>query len=170
MESEELLPLVDPSGRVIGSAPRSRCHSSERLLHPVVHLHLFDKSGRLLLQLRSASKLIQPGKWDTAVGGHVSFGESISEALKREAEEEIGLTDFVPGSIVTYLFESPVERELIHCHTAEAPDGFIPIREESDIDELRFFTTEEIDHMISDGLTTPNFALEYRKYISHVHK
>ena len=45
------------------------------LLHPVVHLHVMREGGFLYLQKRAMDKDIQPGKWDTAVGGHVDFGE-----------------------------------------------------------------------------------------------
>ncbi len=65
----EIFPLVDEQGNVIGSATRSECHSGSGLLHPVIHLHVFDSEGRLYLQRRPLWKDIQPGKWDTAVGG-----------------------------------------------------------------------------------------------------
>ena len=82
--NQELLPLVDEEGRVIGSATRGQCHDGSKLLHPVVHLHVFDSAGRLYLQQRPLWKDIQPGKWDTAVGGHVDFGEEIGRASCRE--------------------------------------------------------------------------------------
>ena len=74
MIKEEIFPIVDESGIVIGSASRKDCHSGTFLLHPVVHLHVFDKRGRLFLQHRSLLKDIQPGKWDTSVGGHIDYG------------------------------------------------------------------------------------------------
>ena len=73
--NQELLPLVDEEGNVIGSATRGQCHDGSKLLHPVVHLHVFDSLGRLYLQQRPLWKDIQPGKWDTAVGGHVDQWE-----------------------------------------------------------------------------------------------
>ena len=86
--SNELFPIVDEKGYIIGSATRGECHSGSMLLHPVVHLHVFDRQGRLYLQKRPLWKDIQPGKWDTAVGGHVDFGEETCDALRREAREE----------------------------------------------------------------------------------
>ena len=74
----EWFPLVNEEGETIGKATRKECHSGSKLLHPVIHLHIFNKDGDLYLQKRSMNKDIQPGKWDTAVGGHIDYGESES--------------------------------------------------------------------------------------------
>lgn len=92
----ELLPVVTPQGEVVGCATRGECHGEKRPLHPVVHLHVFNGEGKLYLQLRPRWKDIQPGKWDTAVGGHVDYGEETTDALRREVREELGITDFTP--------------------------------------------------------------------------
>ncbi len=62
----ELYPVVDPSGVVVGIGYARRCHGGSMLLHPVVHLHLFNSRGELYLQKRPEWKDIQPGRWDTA--------------------------------------------------------------------------------------------------------
>ena len=110
---QEIFPIVDEEGRVIGSATRGECHSGSKLLHPVVHLHVFNAKGDIYLQRRPAWKDIQPGKWDTAVGGHIDYGETPEEALQREVREELGITDFKPEFIDKYVFESTRERELV---------------------------------------------------------
>ena len=79
----EMIPLIEPSGVVYGQAKRAWCHEGSRALHPVVHLHLIDRFGRIYLQKRSARKDLLPGYWDTAVGGHISYGEHPEEALYR---------------------------------------------------------------------------------------
>ena len=59
----ELFPIVDEMGNVIGSAGRQECHAHTFLLHPVVHLHVFNSQGQLYLQKRSVNISV-PLKWD----------------------------------------------------------------------------------------------------------
>ena len=80
----ERFPIVDENGNVIGSISRGQAHDGTKILHPVVHLHLFNSQGMLYLQERPQWKDIQPGKWDTATGGHIDYGESVEDALVRE--------------------------------------------------------------------------------------
>ncbi len=158
--SEEIFPVVDESGKVTGSATRGECHGGSRLLHPVVHLHVFDTSGRLYLQRRPDWKDIQPGKWDTAVGGHVDYGEDVESALRREAREELGLEGFDARPLGSYVFESARERELVNAFSCVTDVAPCPSDE---LDGGRFWTTEEIAANIGKGVFTPNFESEYRR-------
>ena len=74
--NEEMFPIVDEEGNITGAATRGECHNGSKLLHPVVHLHVFNSRGELYLQKRPDWKDIQPGKWDTAVGGHIDLWSS----------------------------------------------------------------------------------------------
>ena len=89
--SEELLQLVDRQGNPMGTAARRVCHGNPELIQAVVHLHLFDRGGRIYLQRRAQSKDRFPGRWDSSVGGHLAPGESPEEAIRREAREELGI-------------------------------------------------------------------------------
>lgn len=154
----ELLPIVDADGTVIGSATRGDCHSGSRLLHPVVHLHIFNPVGELYLQRRPDWKDIQPGKWDTAVGGHVDYGEEVADALLREAREEVGLIDFEPQFIGRYVFDSDRERELVNVFKTMVKCSLLPSEE---LDGGRFWSSSEIAAHIGTGMFTPNFEQEY---------
>lgn len=158
---DELLPLVDASGRVLGSATRGYCHGGARPLHPVVHLHVFNSRGELYLQKRPDWKDIQPGRWDTAVGGHVDFGEEVEEALRREVREEIGLTHFEPVAMGRYVFECERERELVNVFRTVT--DVIPVPS-AETDGGRFFTGQEIRERIGTGFFTPNFEGEWQRF------
>ena len=114
---KEMFPLVDEEGNITGAATRGECHNGSKLLHPVVHLHVFNSRGELFLQRRPAWKDIQPGKWDTSVGGHIDLGESVEMALIREAREELGITGFTPQLLTHYVFESDREKELVFTNS-----------------------------------------------------
>lgn len=158
--SNEIFPIVDEEGNIIGSATRGECHNGSKLLHPVVHLHLLDSQRRLYLQQRPMWKEIQPGKWDTAVGGHVDFGEEITLALMREVREEIGITDFTPRFLVKYLFESERERELVHVYSTVYDGEIMPSEE---LEGGRFWSFNELESAMGKGILTPNFELEFKK-------
>lgn len=159
-KAAEMLPVVDTNGTVIGQASRSWCHSGQKPLHPVVHLHIINRMGELYVQRRSMEKDLYPGRWDTAVGGHIGYGESIVEALFREAGEELGFYDFNPVHITSYVFESDTERELINVFAAVGnftlhPDLF-------EVAEGRFWSMQEIEDHIGKSVFTPNFESEFQ--------
>lgn len=157
---EEMFPVVDEEGNIVGAASRGECHNGSRLLHPVVHLHLFNSKGELYLQRRPLWKDIQPGKWDTAVGGHVDLGESVEMALRREVREELGVIDFTPETVTHYVFDSARERELVFVHRT-VYDG--PVTPSEELDGGRFWSLDEIRENLGKGLFTPNFEGEIQR-------
>lgn len=155
----ELFPIVDTEGNVIGSILRSEAHNGSKRLHPVVHLHVFNSKGELFLQHRPAWKDIQPDKWDTACGGHIDYGESVDKALQREVKEELGMTDYEPKFINRYVFESQREKELVNVFYTIYDGSVRP--SESELDGGRFWTMNEINDNLGNGTFTPNFEKEY---------
>lgn len=161
---EELFPIVDELGNIIGSVRRQEAHNGSKILHPVVHLHVFDAKGNLYLQKRPAWKDIQPDKWDTACGGHVDLGEDVKTALRREAKEELGLTEFDINALGSYVFESTRERELVYVHTTVVNSDNIIIPSKDELAGGKFWSKEEIINNMNKDVFTPNFEKEYQKF------
>ena len=163
--SSELFDIVDENGNVIGCEPRWKCHGDPSLIHRTAHVFVFHPDGRhILLQLRRKDKDIQPGKWDTSVGGHQDLGEDYETAARRELKEELG---FEGEAELKFLFDAKIRNEIesentrVYGFTSEGPFRF----QESEIDGIRFWSFEEIDRELSagGGAFTPNLCLELQK-------
>lgn len=161
-DKKELFPITDENGNVLGKITREEAHDGRKVIHPVVHLHVFNSCGELYLQKRPEWKDIQPGKWDTATGGHVCYGESIEEALMREVREEINITDFIPKDLGHYVFESSREKELVYVFCTVYDKEIRPNINE--LSEGRFWSKDEIFENIGKDVFTPNFEKEYVRF------
>ena len=139
--SEELFPVVDEQGVVIGSATRRDCHSGSMKLHPVVHLHVIDGEGRILLQRRSPDKDIQPDRGGTAV----------RDALLRESREELGIDASEAVAVTHYVFQSQREREYVNTFFLRVDAASFHV----DPDPVEF----------SGVRLTPNFEMEFQRLL-----
>lgn len=156
----EMVPVVEENGLVIGQATRQSVHDGSKLMHPVIHLHIINREGCLYIQKRSMKKDLLPGRWDTAVGGHVDYGETLEEALYREASEELGFRDFNPIFLKSYIWESAREKELVSVF---ATVGNFTLKPDNDeVTEGRYWNMSEIESNLARGLFTPNFEQEFK--------
>ena len=87
----ELIDVLTAEGHPTGiRKPKSEVHRDGDW-HRAAHIWIIAPDGRFLLQRRSFRKENNPGLWDVSAAGHLSAGESASEAAVRETFEEIGL-------------------------------------------------------------------------------
>jgi isopentenyldiphosphate isomerase len=88
---EELIDVLTTDGEHTGiRKPKSEIHRDGDW-HRAAHIWIIAYDGRFLLQRRSLRKENNPGLWDVSAAGHLSAGESASEAAVRETFEELGL-------------------------------------------------------------------------------
>lgn len=147
--------------RVVGRATRGECHGNPALVHAVARVQIFDQQDRILLQLRSAAKDIQPGKWDTAVGGHLLPGEDSETAARREMAEELGVAAGKLEFSHRFLWRTPIESEWVTTYRAIHGGPFFP--DPAEIAGLRFWTRAEIAAALGTGQLTPAFEDEFRR-------
>ena len=84
----EKLDLVDKNDNIVGVTTKDEAHEFG-YIHRVAAVFVFTPDGKLYIQ-----EHIKTGnRYDHSVGGHVLRGESYDDAAKREAAEELGITD-----------------------------------------------------------------------------
>ena len=162
-KEDELLDLVDDRNRVIGRVARRNVHGNPSLQHRAVHVFVMNKEGDLFLQKRSTKKRVQPGKWDTSVGGHLEAGQTYEEAARKEAAEELGITAKDPLPLRfshEYIWKSDVETEHIHTYLLDYEGPFRLQPEE--VLEGRFWSVKELKAVAGTGILTPNLEEELR--------
>lgn len=157
----EMLDIYDAAGTCIGQAPRKACHGNPALLHHTSHVVVFHpEEPALLLQLRRKDKDIQPGKWDTAVGGHLEVGEDYLAGAVRELAEELGVQK-APEEL-TWLFDAPIRNEIesedtrVFGVTCGGPFFY----QKTEIDKVRFWSFAALRDPANFPLFTPNLVQE----------
>lgn len=156
----DLLDVYNDNGWRIGMALRSECHSNPSLLHHTVHVVVFHPDGgRILLQKRAIDKDIQPGKWDSSVGGHLMLGEDYLEGAKRELAEELGVTgDVELKELFDFKIRNDIESEDVRVFGIwlGGPFKF----QQSEIDEVRFWSAKSLFDQGNQALFTPSLVNE----------
>jgi 8-oxo-dGTP pyrophosphatase MutT (NUDIX family) len=105
---EELVAVVDESGAVTGSAPRSLVRR-DNLPHAVVAVLVRDPAGRIYVHRRTGTKDVFPDMHDCWVAGCMTAGEEPEAAAARELEEELGITA-TPTYRFTQRYDGPSGR------------------------------------------------------------
>ena len=88
---DEQVAIIDRTGRVVGSAPRSMMRR-DNLPHLVVAVLVRDPAGRVYVHRRTDTKDVYPGLHDCFAAGAVRYGEPPALAAERELGEELGVT------------------------------------------------------------------------------
>ena len=119
----------------------------------VVFLRDGGASGarEVLLQLRSGTGFMDD-HWACAAAGHVEKGESVHEAARREALEEVGVTD-VALTPLTAMQRSnntglPVDERVDYFFASTVWSGEPRIVEPEKCADLRWFPLEALPHPV----------------------
>lgn len=153
----EKIDVLDENGNQTGEVmTREEVHRLG-LWHKCVHIWIINGKGEVLLQKRSAQKIMSPNKWTTATSGHLSAGDSNVQGAIRELSKEIGLQ--VNENELKYLFsvkENTINEEK-HVIDKELIDVFLMRKEvdiknlklqEEEVSDVKWFSYEEFKKMV----------------------
>lgn len=164
--SEQLI-LVDEQDRELGQLPKDKCHDGDGILHRAFSLFIFDDSGRLLLQQRSAQKRLWPLFWSNSCCSHPRHGESMDEAVRRRLRQELGMASELQF-LFKFVYQASYEdlgseHELCWVYLGRSSDPVTPNHNE--VADWRFVDTATIDRDLSANATayTPWMKLEWER-------
>ena len=84
--------LLNGDGTPSGTARKDLVHTTDTPLHLAFSCHVLNTQGQVLVSRRALGKLTWAGVWTNAFCGHPLPGESMSDAVARHAEHELGLS------------------------------------------------------------------------------
>jgi len=162
---DEPLILVDEQDRVVGHLSKAACHDGEGVLHRAFSLFVFNRSGELLLQQRSADKRLWPMYWSNSCCSHPRRGEEMADAIRRRLHEELGM-----AADLRYLFsfqyrasfgDAGSENELCWVWVGISEDPARPNRNE--IADIRWLKPARLDQEMEaePERFTPWFRIEW---------
>lgn len=172
----EQLPVHDQFDHFKGTVERA----AVRLLGIAtlaVHLVGQTPDGRYWVQQRALNKSVDPGLWDTLVGGMVPASDTLESALARETMEEAGLrldqlidvrhggrlTTRRPssdGSGAGYIIED------IEWYRCTVPDGVLPQNQDGEVMQFELLDAHQLWQRLHKGSFTLDAALIFAGALS----
>ena len=161
----ELVEIYSSSGNKTGKKELLRVAHQKGYPHATVHLWLFTNSGNLVIQKRSINKKINPNIWDIiSVAGHVKFGESIEDAVIREAKEELNLKilkDNLKIHDVYYYkkkYNNLIDAEFHHSFSYKVSSSEIDLKtKNNEVSEVNLISIKNLKDIIRNN--TPGYLV-----------
>ena len=133
----------------------------EGMYRLVVHVCIFGKDGRMLIQKRLPSKSGWSGMWDITAGGSALAGDSSQQAASRELLEEVGIDYSLEGMrpAMTIYFDGGFND--IYTINMDVDIDTLTLQS-TEVEQVRWATEEEILEM----LKRKEFVLYKSSFIS----
>lgn len=112
----EFLPVVNERGIIVGRALHLELHKGNKILHPVIHLHVINNKGVAAYKY-----------W-----WHVTFGDTPEKTLKRKLTETLGITGVNPKLKKQYIRETKTEKELVYVYIINSEENLLKTPEGKD--------------------------------------
>ena len=173
---DELVDILDAEGNSTGrTAMKSQAHKNG-WFHPTVHIWLYTRDGKVLIQQRGSQKDTHPLLWDVSVAGHIGAGEGVTISAIREIQEEIGLSVLEDDLEKIGLFKSEhrhhehlLDCEFHHTFLCELKVPLQSLRkQETEVEKLDLISLEQLSKDVLNGANRGNYvphSLEYYKRI-----
>lgn len=155
---EESLTFYNEQNEPIGIVNREEGINRGLLLEGVQLWIINPETNQVLMQRRSRNKQNNPNKIDVSVSAHVDPDETATQAMLREAREEIGLTDseYLYNNMQKFA-ENKINltdygrqgRYIMHFYLAFLDNSLESYtKQDSEVEELFFMDYEEVKRRV----------------------
>ncbi|MCP4650135.1 MAG: isopentenyl-diphosphate Delta-isomerase [PVC group bacterium] len=167
---DEKLILVDDKDNIIGYETKEKSHKGNGILHRAFSIFIFDEKKQLLLQKRSAEKLLWPLFWSNSVCSHPREGESCEEAVQRRLQEELGLKATLLKFLFKFKYQAQFkdmgsENELCSVYLGKTEQSVKA--NPSEIAEWKYVNIEKLSRDVRENSSTytPWFKIELKQIL-----
>ena len=126
----------------------------EGFFRMVVHVCVFDREGRMLIQQRQPFKRGWSGLWDVTVGGCAVAGEDSRTAAEREVREELGLAIDLSEAYPTLTLNWGHGFDDFYVKTEDVDIASLTLQPE-EVEAVRWADMDGILRMIDEGTFIP---------------
>ena len=160
-DNRESLTFYNDLNQPIGIVDREEGIDKGLLLEGVQLWIINPDTNQVLMQRRSKNKKHNPGKIDVSVSGHVKTEDTVTQAVLREAGEEIGLTDSedlcrrikkIAESKVNLADYGRQGRYIVHFYLAFLNNPLESYtKQDEEVEELFFMDYEELKQRVRNN-------------------
>lgn len=152
----ESVVLLDERGVPIGEAAKADVHHADTPLHLGFSCYVIDPDDRLLVTRRSTAKRTFPGVWTNSFCGHPAPGETLVDAVRRRASDELGLrlgevTVVLPDFRYRAEMDGVVELEICPVTVTRVADGTDPTPAADEVDDWQWVPWAEFANAVTTG-------------------
>jgi isopentenyldiphosphate isomerase len=145
--TDELLDIVNDKDFVTGQEMRSTVHKLG-LQHRGVHVFLFTRDGKMLVQKRSADRASSPSALDCSVSEHVKAGESYLNAAIRGMKEEMGVDGIEIKELVKFRMNYGTNDNEISTLYEGIVDPATVKFDPIEIEKINYYSVDELQEMV----------------------
>ena len=160
--SDELFDVVSEQDIVIGQETRSAVHR-RGLWHRGVHIFLFTRDQKVLVQQRSQDRVHAPLALDCSVSEHVKTGEDYYTAAIRGLKEELGVEEVELELLIKFKMNyGPNDNEISELYRGNvnpAEVNFDPV----EIERIDYFSLTELEQRMENK--DANFSYWFEQII-----
>lgn len=128
----------------------------------VVHMLIFNKSGKFLIQRRVPEKASWPDMWDISLGGMAQAGDTSATAAEREALEELGLTVDLQHSSPVFSYRADCVFDDYWMIQLDSDDVPLKLQTE-EVAEARWVDRDEWEALIAQRKVIP-YAFQHQLF------